>query len=317
MRSEEQKIERMITVARMYYEQDMNQNQIAKELGISRPLVSVLLTEARACGIVKITINDISVSSEKTSTYLKEQFSLSHVILVPDGKNDGETNRAIAMETFFYCFAKKNADKNIGIGWGSMMGYMADLAETMDEEKRNKGRIFPLTGGISSVIRGYHTNEVVRIFALKTGKAAEFLYVPALFDTNTELEMVRKTEPYAMIRKEWDEMDQALVSISDYPSYPDMGVKTIYGDRLTKEHAVGRVLAYYFDENGKVIVPAEDCVCQASVGQLKKTQVTAVCSSRVRAEAVAAALRLGIIDTLILPSSIAGKVAEAAERKNL
>ena len=53
----EKKIERMVNVARLYYEQNMTQNEIAKELGISRPLVSILLTEARACGIVTITIN--------------------------------------------------------------------------------------------------------------------------------------------------------------------------------------------------------------------------------------------------------------------
>lgn len=313
MRSEEQKIERMITVARMYYEQDMNQNQIAKKLGISRPLVSVLLTEARSCGIVKITINDISVNREKTAKYLKEHFSINHVLLVPDGNNDGETNQAVASEAFFYCFAKKNADRNVGIGWGSMIGHMADLAETMDDEKRNKGSIFPLTGGISSVIRGYHTNEVVRIFALKTGKSAEFLYVPALFDTNAELEMVRKTEPYIMIQKKWDRMDQAVVSISNYPSYPDMGVKTIYGDRLMKEHAVGRILAYYFDRNGRIISPNEDCVSQAAIGQLKKAQITAVCSCQVKPSSIAGALRLGLIDTLIVPFSVARKVEEAGE----
>ena len=53
----EKKIERMVNVARLYYEQNMTQNEIAKELGISRPLVSILLTEARACGVVSITIN--------------------------------------------------------------------------------------------------------------------------------------------------------------------------------------------------------------------------------------------------------------------
>ena len=42
----EKKIERMVNVARLYYEQNMTQNEIAKELGISRPLVSILLTEA-------------------------------------------------------------------------------------------------------------------------------------------------------------------------------------------------------------------------------------------------------------------------------
>lgn len=55
----EKKIERMVNVARLYYEQNMTQSEIAKELGISRPLVSILLTEARACGIVTITINRV------------------------------------------------------------------------------------------------------------------------------------------------------------------------------------------------------------------------------------------------------------------
>ena len=55
----EKKIERMVNVARLYYEQNKTQNEIAKELGISRPLVSILLTEARACGVVTITINRV------------------------------------------------------------------------------------------------------------------------------------------------------------------------------------------------------------------------------------------------------------------
>lgn len=306
----EQKIERMTAVAHMYYEKDMNQSQIAKELGISRPLVSVLLTEAKACGIVTITINDIGLSNEKIIKKLKESFSLKHVILVPDAKNAGDTNKAVANEAYFYCLGTKHADRHVGIGWGSMMGYMADLAESMDDEKRNKGCIFPLTGGISSVIRGYHTNEIVRIFALKTGKTADFLYVPALFDTNAELEVVKKTEPYTVIQDKWNTMDQAIVSISNYPSYPDMGVKTIYGDRLTRSHAVGRILAHYFDQAGTIIAPKEDCVAQASAGQLKHADVTAVCSEQVKAEAVIGALRTGLIDNLVLPFSVAKRVVE-------
>ena len=55
----EKKIERMVNVARLYYEQNKTQNEIAKELGISRPLVSIMLTEARTCGIVTISINRV------------------------------------------------------------------------------------------------------------------------------------------------------------------------------------------------------------------------------------------------------------------
>ena len=309
----EEKIERMIAVARMYYEHDMNQSQIAKALGISRPLVSVLLTEAKACGIVTITINDINMNTEKLAKCLKDRFLLKNVVLVPDEAVAGETNLAVARTAYNYCFDKKNADRSVGIGWGSMMGHMADLVESLEDEKRNKGSIFPLTGGISSVIRGYHTNEIVRIFALKTGKTADFLYVPALFDTNAELELVKRTEPYTIIQNKWNEMEQVLVSVSNFPSYPDMGVKTIYVDRLMKEHAVGRILAHYYDKNGNVIHPDEDSTLQASIAQMKKAQVVAVCSKQVKAVAVAGALRLGLIDTLILPQSLTKQVVEFNE----
>lgn len=309
----EEKIERMTTVARMYYEQDMNQSQIAKTLGISRPLVSVLLSEAKACGIVTITINDINMNAEKLADRLKKRFLLKHVILVPDEVVTGETNLSVARTAYNYCFDKENANKSVGIGWGSMMGHMADLAVSLNDEKRNNGSIFPLTGGISSVIRGYHTNEIVRIFALKTGKTAEFLYISALFDTNMELELVKQTEPYILIQNKWDEMEKAIVSISNFPSYPDMGVKTIYGDRLMEQHAVGRILAHYFDRNGNVIHPNEDSVLQASLEQLKRAQVTAVCSTQVKAAAAAGALRLGVIDTLVLPNSLAKQLVEYHE----
>ena len=43
-------------VARLYYEKDRTQNEIAEIYRISRPMVSKLLKEAKEEGIVKITI---------------------------------------------------------------------------------------------------------------------------------------------------------------------------------------------------------------------------------------------------------------------
>ena len=72
----DKKIERMLNVAHMYYERDMTQNQIAKELGISRPLVSLLLTEARNCGLVTITINDVQSREQLAAKRLESCFGL-------------------------------------------------------------------------------------------------------------------------------------------------------------------------------------------------------------------------------------------------
>ena len=51
-----QKLERLAAVARLYYEEDRNQSEIAGMFGISRPMVSKLLKEAKELGVVTIRI---------------------------------------------------------------------------------------------------------------------------------------------------------------------------------------------------------------------------------------------------------------------
>ena len=45
----------LVRVATMYYKEEMKQSDIAKQLGISRQLVSKYLVDARSKGIVEIT----------------------------------------------------------------------------------------------------------------------------------------------------------------------------------------------------------------------------------------------------------------------
>ncbi|MBR2800663.1 MAG: hypothetical protein IKE04_07270, partial [Oscillospiraceae bacterium] len=104
-------------------------------------------------------------------------------------------------------------------------------------------------------------------------------------------------------------MEQALVSISNFPSYPDLGVKSLYGNALTEMKAVGRILAHYFDAYGRIISPVSDSTLQASIKQLRQTNVTAVCSNQVKPQAVIGALRTGIVDNLVLPYSLAETVS--------
>ena len=49
-------ISTLLKVAEMYYLDRMNQNDIAKIIGVSRPSISRMLEEAREKQIVKITI---------------------------------------------------------------------------------------------------------------------------------------------------------------------------------------------------------------------------------------------------------------------
>lgn len=53
----QEKLERLIRICRLYYEENQTQNEIAKALGVSRPLISRLLREARDAGIVTVQIH--------------------------------------------------------------------------------------------------------------------------------------------------------------------------------------------------------------------------------------------------------------------
>lgn len=56
MAPSKEKLLRLAHVARRYYLEDWKQIDIARELGVSRPLVSRMLGEARELGVVQITV---------------------------------------------------------------------------------------------------------------------------------------------------------------------------------------------------------------------------------------------------------------------
>ena len=137
--------------------------------------------------------------------------------------------------------------------------------------------------------------------------------MPAFFDSEAELDFAARLEAYAAVQADWDSMELALVNISNFPSYPDLGVEYRFGSRLTEGRAVGRVLAHYYDAQGRVLEAQVNNALQASVAQLKKAPRTvAVCSTLLRPLSVAGALALGVIDTLCLPLSLAQKVLDLA-----
>ena len=47
----------LLEVARLYWDEDLNQASIASKMGYSRPTVSRMLTEARRHGVVTVTVS--------------------------------------------------------------------------------------------------------------------------------------------------------------------------------------------------------------------------------------------------------------------
>ena len=73
---EYEKRRKMVEAAKLYYQMDFSQMEVAKKLGVSRPTVSRLLQQAKEEGIVEIKITDPSEKSRSLEQELEDKLGL-------------------------------------------------------------------------------------------------------------------------------------------------------------------------------------------------------------------------------------------------
>ena len=117
----------------------------------------------------------------------------------------------------------------------------------------------------------------------------------ALPESLEEKQLLCSTEVYRQIQDQWVQMDTALVNIGNYPSSPDFASLVRYGSLLQQQHTCGRLLVYYFNEEGTVIQSDQDFAIQIHLELLKQCpHIVGVCSANTSEKALRGALRSGI-----------------------
>ena len=142
--------------------------------------------------------------------------------------------------------------------------------------------------------------------ARQLGADPHFLYLPALPDSLEETRLLCSTEVYHQNQRQWDGIDTALVNIGNYPSSPDFASLVRYGDLLQRHHACGRMLVYYFNEDGTVIQSDQDFAIQVPLETLRRCpNIVGVCSANTSAKALRGALRSGILTHIVPRANLA------------
>lgn len=309
MNISQDKRKRLAYVARRYYLEDQKQSDIARELGVSRPMVSRLLAEARALGVVEITVHDPETRTARLMERLRRMGSVQGGVLIDDGGDSDGANRLLsegAVQLLWQLGAQR-----LGVGWGYLIGQIVNWLEQNPQTDSPVTDICPLVGNASIPARNYQSNENIRLMAQQLGAAPHFLYLPALPESLEEKEVLCSTEVYRQIYRQWETLDTALVNIGDYPSNPDFASLVRYGSLLQEQRACGRMLVYYFNEDGHVIQSEQDFAIQIPVDVLRRCQnIIGVCSANTSAKAVRGALRSGLLTHIVARSDIIEAVFE-------
>ena len=298
--------ERLTMVAKKYYEEEKTQSEIAKELSVSRPLISRMLHEAKELGIVKIEISPLNEGDSLLLNQVRNLFGLKEGGILRDGANASDTNDRVAGQIVDYLQEKLDKIASVGLGWGTMMGnVLGALPRQPSRPGARQLEVVPLIGNSSVSNRNYHSNESVRIFAEKTGGQPVYLYAPALAENRQEYDIILQLENVRAVEKVWRTLDLAVVNIGNYPSTPDFASAIRYGSLLQEKKVVGRVLNYYVTQEGEILHSNQDCAIQIPLSALANTKtVLGICASNVTPKAVLGALRSGLLTAIIAPESI-------------
>ena len=303
MKISQEKQKKLAYVARRYYLEDQRQSDIAKELGVSRPMVSRMLAEARELGVVEITVHDAGTRTATLLERLRLSTSIRGGVLVEDGADEDATNQLLSQGAVE--LLRQLETRRLGVGWGYLIGQLVTWLEKHPQPDSPVTDICPLVGNANIPARNYQSNENVRLMAQQLGAAPHFLYLPALPEGLEEKQLLCSTEVYRQIHQQWEQLDTALVNIGNYPSSPDFASLVRYGSLLQQYRACGRMLVYYFNEEGTVIQSDQDFAIQVPLDTLRRCpRIIGVCSANTGAKALLGALRSGVFTHLVARSEL-------------
>lgn len=299
----------LVQVAHMYYEDNLSQQQIADELGVSRSLIALYLKKAKEQGVVKIEVSDPNNNCEDLALLLQAKSSLNKVVVVPASHNSAAlTRRAIAGALARHLEATLKDEDCLGIGFGRTMAEVADL---LVPSKSRDIDVVPLVGESSSGLLG--TYSQVNLHVLKIARSfngtPHFLLAPLMVNSDPLRDMLMEDEVIRPVVDYWNRLTHVCVGIGTLP--PVAGEVIYIGEEnlnvFIEAGGVGDVCSRYFDHNGIFIdSPHYRRMIGIRPDQMRKAEhFLAVASGPEKARATASLLRSHMITELFVDEDLA------------
>ena len=224
----------LVAAARLYYESNLTQAQIAQRLNVSRPSVSKMLARARELGIVHIEIRAGDEGKADLLQRLQAKYALAGGCVLTEEQDE-------LTQAMHYLMAETTADKSLALGWGYALCEVVLKAADCSSYTQD-GMVYPLIGTANFPNKGYHPDELVKIWASACGRSCYMLGCTAFPDSEEERTELESRSVYQQLLQQWQSLDAAVVSICGYPAVPDEATATRFGDALEQQKAVGSFL---------------------------------------------------------------------------
>ncbi len=287
-------------------------SQIGNRLGISRHRVGRLLREAIETGVVKIEIQSSFSKCREIEQALENAFGLKASLVVevnPDlSPEDTKLTTCKAGAEFLRELLK--AHHTIGVGWGTTT---FELINQLEPLEIRGATVVQITGGNKRLSIQFDCHEVTRRLAQKLSADSVLLHAPGVVDKKETRELLMRESAIAETFKYFDKLDIVIVGIGAIvPKVNSMLVGSGYVSGaelklLKRGGAVGDVFSYFINDKGEIVeTEIYDRSITIGVEHIRKVPTTVgIATGAEKSRAVAAAVRGGFVNTLIVDSHLA------------
>ncbi len=297
-----------ITVARLYYYQEMTTTDIARELKLSRSKVSRLLSFARDNGLVEIHIHDPREHSKQLESLLKERFGLqrAQVVSVPETAGEQEWLQRVASHAAAYLNTVVASNMVIGLAWGNTVNA---IVSRLTPKATVNVDVVQLNGsGTAQSMTNAFSSEIIMQFAANYDARPQPFPVPAFFEypeTKTALWRERSVRRLLDLQQRSDIMLFSLGAFSaTIPSQIHSGgyLEPQDLESVIADGVVGDIATVFFRADGSYSDIALNARTSGPDLALFRRVKHSICvaSGLGKIDAIRAALRGGFMNELII-----------------
>ncbi len=302
----------LVEIARKYYMDEFSQQEIAKEYNLSRPTVSNILKQCREEGIVEIRIREGSSFSRELSERLRGRFGVREVIIVPSNEDPSAVLNRAGAEAAAFASDVINDGMKIGIAWGTSLFQMV---HNMKQLNVVDTEVVQLMGGLGASNPQYDGADLARELSKLINAKYYPLQCPVLVKSIEVKEMLVSENGIRDTLLRTGDLDIAFVGLSS--NDPDKSALVKAGflsleetEETLRAGAVGHICGYSYGEEGEMLeLPVNRRIIGIDFEKLKSIpeRVGIACGAE-KADAIKAALKGGLITTLITDESAALRV---------
>lgn len=309
--------ETLLAAASMYYLQDVKMETIASHLHMSRSSVSRLLKQARASGLVEITLRPTPSRAPGIGQRISAQFGTeTYVIPVTDSATIEERLEQVAMATARMVSGWFDSDMVLGVAWGTTLGA---IARHLSKKPTRGSSVVQLNGAANTRTSGVeYVGSLMSRFGEAFDAQVHLFPVPAFFDYAETRRAMWRERSVSRVLDVQRRADIALFSIGAVAGeVPSHVYSAGYLERediatLEAEGVVGDVCTVFLRADGTYEdLSLNERASGPTPAELRRVprRVCAVAGES-KVAPLLAALRAGVITHLVIDEQTAKRLVE-------